>query len=623
MHYLFKTYAWDLGIMNQSLWTTLHSGKILYSTLEVPYGNPSGNFLGVHFSPILFLVLPIYALFQAPETLLVFQSFILAVAALPLYWIARDKLDRKLYGLAFAIGYLLNPALHGVNTFDFHVEIFTPVLFLFAFYFLDQGKWFKAIPFLALELATVEFAPILVLFLGLYFFVKKTFQAHSERTRTSDFLKKIALPAAVIAVSIFCFFLAFYVIETINPLKTGAPAGVWKFWGSSIFQVAGNIVRNPAEALIIIATPIDKPYFLIFLLGSTFFLPLFAPLELLLPMPWLLVAFLSDYQPYYQPYFQYSALVLGQLFIAAVFGFKRLFHSMDGNGSKSAVRKKVLVAMLVFNVLLFLAMSPAGIPAFTNRDVKPYSFNLPSDPNHIASLYKILGFIPSNASVAAIFNIFPHVSQRLNAYIIKWPLDYEVEYIIVDVKSPTYTWSVYGPTPAQIIPDLMNSSKYGILAAADGVILFKEGYNGAPEYFTPQKDTFTSDDLNLASGSILWDYSSSSTRIISTNPDNSVGAIWFGPYRYFAPGNYSATFRLKSANETCQLLLDVATNQGTTEIAQTSVNGSEFQKLNEWQDFSVTFKIDVPMSLEFRGFCLTSNTQVELDTINVQQYSLP
>jgi uncharacterized membrane protein len=70
MHYVFKTYAWDLGIVEQSLWTTLNSGKMLYSTLEVPFGNPGGSFLGVHFSPILFVILPVYAIYQSSENLL-------------------------------------------------------------------------------------------------------------------------------------------------------------------------------------------------------------------------------------------------------------------------------------------------------------------------------------------------------------------------------------------------------------------------------------------------------------------------------------------------------------------------------------------------------------------------
>ena len=53
----FRSYAWDLGINNQALWTTLNQGKLLYYTPEL-YFNPSGAFFGLHFSPILFLILP-------------------------------------------------------------------------------------------------------------------------------------------------------------------------------------------------------------------------------------------------------------------------------------------------------------------------------------------------------------------------------------------------------------------------------------------------------------------------------------------------------------------------------------------------------------------------------------
>lgn len=623
MHYTFKTYAWDLGIMTQSLWTTLNSGKVLYSTLEVPYGNPSGNFLGVHFSPIMFLVLPVYALYQSPQTLLVFQSFILAIAALPLYWLARDKLGKKTYGLAFALAYLLNPALHGVNTFDFHVEIFTPIFMLLAFYFVEKGKWLKATPFLALELITVEFAPILVFFFGVYFFAKRISKRSTARPKALTVAKRLVGPIIIMIVSVSCLYLALWTIQMINPLKTGAPSGVWRYWGSSIFEVGGNIIRNPADVVTILVTPVEKPYFAIFLFASVLFLPLFAPVELLLSVPWLFVAFLSDYQPYYQPYFQYSAFVLGQLFIAAVYGFRRLFQSEKGISGRGTMQRKVIGTMLAVNVLLFLAISPVGIPAFTNRTVRPYAINFTSDTNHIVELHKLLDFIPSDASVAAIHNIFPHVAQRLHAYILKWPLDYEVDYIIVDVRSPTYTWSVYGQTPDQIIVNLMNSGKYGILASSDGAILFKKGYSSPPEYFTPQIDILKYDALVVNSGRILWDYSSSSTRIISTDSDNSLGYIWFGPYRFFAPGDYLVTFRMKTANETSRLLLDIAANQGKTVIAQRTLNGTEFRKLNEWEDFTISFTIDVPTKLEFRGYCFTDNTLAELDYIRVEQHSSP
>ena len=132
MHYAFKTYAWDLGIYTQALWTTVNLGKPFYYTIELQV-NPSGNFLGAHFSPILFLVVPLYALCQSPITLLVLQSFIIGLAAIPIYWIARDKLGSKLWGLTFAAAFLLHPAVHGINCYDFHVEAFIPAFFLLAF----------------------------------------------------------------------------------------------------------------------------------------------------------------------------------------------------------------------------------------------------------------------------------------------------------------------------------------------------------------------------------------------------------------------------------------------------------------------------------------------------------
>jgi len=44
----FRSYAWDLGIFNQSLWTTLNEGRLFRHTLEL-FLNPSGSFFAVHF----------------------------------------------------------------------------------------------------------------------------------------------------------------------------------------------------------------------------------------------------------------------------------------------------------------------------------------------------------------------------------------------------------------------------------------------------------------------------------------------------------------------------------------------------------------------------------------------
>ena len=618
-HYVFKTYAWDLGILTQSLWTTLNSGKILYSTLEVPYGNPSGNFIGVHFSPILFLLLPIYRLFQSPQTLLVFQSFILAIAALPLYWLARDKLDSKLYGIAFATAYLLNPALHGVNTFDFHLEIFTPAFLLFAFYYLEKGKWFKALPFIILELMTLEFAPILVFFLGLYFLLKHMREYRSAEKSRVAWAKRLIVPTAIMLISILSLYLAFYTIATVNPLKIGGPYRTWGYWGNNVSEVVSNIVRNPTDAIIVLLTPIEKSYFLIFLFSSVLLLPILAPPELMMAVPWLLASLFTDYQPYYSPVYQYTVLALGQLYIAAIFGFKKLFSSKNQKEDKRSSRSKTIALLLIVNAFLFLAISPLGIPAFTARSLRPYSISTEAGLHHVNELNRILDLVPPDASIATIQDIFPHVCQRLHAYFLKWPLDYKVEYILIDVKSPTFTWNVQGDAPDIITVRLLKNKTYGILASSDGILLLQRGYVGPLEYFTPQIDVFNYNQLISTSGKLEWDYASTSGKIIASNPIGLPGIVWFGPYKYLVPGKYQAIFRLRTSNETCQFLLEVTSKQGSNEILQRIVNGTEFRSMGNWQDFLVYFKLDEITNLEFRGASLSNSSQFALDYVRVEQ----
>jgi uncharacterized membrane protein len=613
MHYTFKTYGWDLGIIDQSLWTTLNSHKLLYSTLEVPYGNPSGSFLGVHFSPILFLILPVYALFQSAETLLVFQSFILALAALPLYWLARDKLGNRLYALAFAASFLLAPALHGVNTFDFHLEIFTPVFTIFAFYYMEKGKWLKAIPFVLLELTTIEFAPFIILFLGLYFLVKAIMKGLTTERRIGLSAKRFLFPAIVIGVAICSLFVAQYTISAINPLKTGNPSGRWDNWGSTMSEAVNNIVRNPGEALMVMITPLEKPLYVIFMFAPVLFLPILAPLTLLLPLPWIVVALLADYQPYYQPYYQYSAFIIGQIYIGAVLGFSVLLRQ---NNQRSATRK-IITVMLVLGLLLFLFTSPAGLSAYTTRSYRPYGIAIGGDLGHFALLHRILDMIPPNASIATIHDIFPHVSNRLNAYFLKWPLDYDVEYVLVDLKSPTFTWGLFGSYSDGVTYMIMHEGQYGILAAADGVLLLKKGFSGPLQYYVPQEDTFDYGELIPKLGTVIRDYTSASGKVITSRPESSIGFIWYGPYKYFAPGNYSATFRVKTANETCGLLLDVAYQEGVILVRKDF--GNQLSVTDGWKDFTLDFRLPELGRLEFRGINVSNNTQVSVDYVKVEQ----
>jgi uncharacterized membrane protein len=84
---VFVYQAYDLGIYDQAVWNTAH-GHPFRSTLEGPYD----SLLGDHFEPILLPMALIYLLWDSPKALLFIQAAGLALGALPVYWLARDRL---------------------------------------------------------------------------------------------------------------------------------------------------------------------------------------------------------------------------------------------------------------------------------------------------------------------------------------------------------------------------------------------------------------------------------------------------------------------------------------------------------------------------------------------------
>ena len=134
-HWAMNTHIFHLGYYDNVLYNTL-DGHLLSSTfLEQGALNAS------HFEPILGLLVPFYALYGHPETLLVFQATWLALGAIPVFLIARGALHSRRAGLAFAAVYLLYPPLHGVALYEFHALTLLGPLVLWLMYCVGRGAW--------------------------------------------------------------------------------------------------------------------------------------------------------------------------------------------------------------------------------------------------------------------------------------------------------------------------------------------------------------------------------------------------------------------------------------------------------------------------------------------------
>lgn len=496
-HFAFETYAGDLGIFEQSLWSTLKYGLFFYNTPEL------GVHFRIHFDPILYLILPVYSAYPSPLTLLVLQSFFLSLGAIPIFWLARDELASKKAGLVFAILYLLYPPLQGVNWYDFHPESLVPLFLIAAFYYLKREKITIYFILIILAMMCKEIVALIIVFIGIYgIWINRNkilqISVLSLKGLLTD--KSIVASLLTIAAGTVWYIQAGRIISSLsassyNPFKT------WFYLGGSITDILISVLTRPLYILQLAFTPFySKVFYLVVLLGPLAFLSLLNPPSLLISLPWLAPSLLSLNPNHYLPVgTQYPALLIPFIFVSAVYGAKtltqwlgKLATNMLSKNSKAAkivkkkyVRNKLLyianrplaatiTLLLICSITFFLSCSPLGGP--------------PQVTFHDQVLEMVIYTIPLYSTVATQNEIFPHMSHNLNAYPVYHPI-FEYDYILVDKTSITYylppIFGQYGsPIPpvafSLVVPELVKNGSYGILISINGIMLLKRGYTGTP-----------------------------------------------------------------------------------------------------------------------------------------------
>lgn len=238
-HNVFRSYAWDLGIFSQSLFSTLYEGRLFFYTAEL-FLNPSGSYFAIHFSPILFLLLPLYALNPSPVTLLVTKSFILALGALPLYLLAKELLKSGKAGFMLAIVYLMYAPLQGANWFDFQPLAFFPFLFFSACYFMIKRRWKVYFLSMLLTLTVEEHVAFPVFVLGAYYFlisgnIRSLFKSVKTLRMNENLAATITLPICVV------YFLVAAYVRNYFPIN---PEFIERYKALGAFSILG-VEENP------------------------------------------------------------------------------------------------------------------------------------------------------------------------------------------------------------------------------------------------------------------------------------------------------------------------------------------------------------------------------------------
>jgi uncharacterized membrane protein len=161
-HHALHTGTFDLGFYDNIFYQTSHGRPLGCSFLM------GGDHRSGHFDPILVVLSPLYLIHPRAELLLVLQSVWLGAGTVPVYLIARRTLESRWAGVAFAVIYVLYPALHGANLYEFHSLALVGPLVLWALYFLEVGAHRAYFAALSLALLCREDVPLLACFIGIY-----------------------------------------------------------------------------------------------------------------------------------------------------------------------------------------------------------------------------------------------------------------------------------------------------------------------------------------------------------------------------------------------------------------------------------------------------------------------
>jgi uncharacterized membrane protein len=447
--YRWETYQinYDQMYFEQPLWNTTQ-GRFLEQS-DFAY---STSAFAVDWMPLLALFIPLYWLIPSPHTLFFAESLILALAALPIFWLARDKFNSRPVALAFVAVYMLNPTLQYFNILAFNLRAPALTCLLFAFFYFEKRKLLPFAIFALLAVATRTEVSLVVAMFGVYALLA---------WRREKYPLRLWLPPLVLAPVYFVFIFSFLLGVFIEPGKMVTPpeAGQMQIserqreyisntdtiisttygdLGKNLPDVLKNTIVNPLKTAERVFT-VRKMTYLVMMLLPFAFLPLFAPRVLVFALPVVAINLLSirpvqsDYRSHY------SALLIFPLIVGAIYGAYNLVNLLKKWRATGNLRIAKLPVASVGAVLLALGIFAVGVQA-SHRNPLP-GVRYAEGREMINATNAMINRIPKNASVASTSLLGPHVMPRRYSYyfplaLYNPPLQ-AVQYILIDTNAVT------------------------------------------------------------------------------------------------------------------------------------------------------------------------------------------
>jgi uncharacterized membrane protein len=382
-HDRFRTIDFDLGIHDQSIWLLAH-----LESFDTVRGLPV---FGHHATFAYYFLVPLLWLGGNPNTWNVLQVIALASSALPIYFVAKRKLDNTWFALGLGLAWLLQPPVQFFAWETFHPEVMAIPFLLWAYWAAESRRRWTYVVFIVLALLWKEDISLFVVGFGaMYVFRRRN---------------RLALGTMTLGAVWFLVFGVWFVPHVAGG-KT-VYGGLYGSLGETPGQVARTALTHPGEVVDRLRKN-DAPSYARDLVTPYGFIPLAAPEALLSGLPQVAVNALSTADFTWSLHYHYQALPLTSLGIASVEAVDRLrrWRRWRRNGPPVAVGAITAAALVA---TMTIGISPIGEEY--NKGFWPLSV-----PFDLSARNEAMRMIGSSDGVAADYFAVPHLTHRAIVY---------------------------------------------------------------------------------------------------------------------------------------------------------------------------------------------------------------
>ncbi|RPI18887.1 MAG: DUF2079 domain-containing protein [Ignavibacteriae bacterium] len=405
-----------------TVWNFLQ-GKFFIANHNIPL-------FSEHFSPFIIFLVPFYALFRSPYVFIVIHALACALPVIPLYLLAEKYFTYRFAPVAFCLAYFFSRIVNLGLMFDFHIEIFYPLLFLSALLYIEKVRWNLVYVFLILALMIKEDASIAVIAIGIYIFFSKEKQKG-------------------IIISLIGLTWLLLTTQVIIPYYRAGIYG-WGYGFLSYWSEYGNTQKdiflnmfNPVKHIQVLFTGAKMQstfnFFSVYL-----FLPFFAPLAfLLLVLPQWFLLYSSGNTMMFNVVNYYGYLSLPFLFYTCILGFKN-------------IEKKVHKKYFIISILILLVI----VNAANSRYYKLFFQDSMKKKARYEVVEKIIENIPPQSSITAQANLVGHIPPGENRVFFPQNIN-ESELILLDLEGAK--WPLSDSDYKQCVDTLLNNINFRVI----------------------------------------------------------------------------------------------------------------------------------------------------------------